>query len=174
MTTDASPKKTATADRSASDVKTKDTPPPRVRGFSSPSQPNFRKLIKIGTVRRTPDPNSPTGMKDMAREGDIMIEFTNGFWQGGLSDDDDVRIAWCEVQAALPNAPIMDIMDPQCKVWTALKKGQQMTARKDPTVAPGINVSAAMRGEASLEGNDADDPVDSLRKTLEGANAAGG
>ena len=172
MTTESTPKqKTQVAERPAPEAKA--PPAPRARGFSSPSKPNFRKLIKIGTVRRTPDPNSPTGMKDMAREGDIMIEFTNGFWQGGLSEDDDVRIAWCEAQAALPDATLMDIMDPQCKVWTSLKKGQQTTGRKDPTVAPDINVSAAMRGEGSLEGNDENDPVDSLRRTLEATNSGG-
>ncbi len=171
MTTDTSPKKTATEDRSASDVKA--TPSPRVRGFSCPGAPNMRKLIKVGTVRSTPDPASPTGRKDMARDGDILIEFINGFWQGGLSEDDDARIAWCESQASLADPMVMDIMDPQCKVWTALKKGQQKTGRADPTVAPGINISAAMRGEASLEGEDSEDPVDSIRKTLEVTNAGG-
>ncbi len=144
-------------------------PNARIRGFVNMRQPSLKKLIQVGTIIAFPDASSPTGMKTPSRQGDIWIQFINGYWTGGRSEGDAERIAWCEAQAAMENCEVKDVEDPQAKVWAELVAGQTMTGRRDPTVSPSVDINSALRGEASL--TQGGDDLDGVLATLKEANA---
>lgn len=166
----AAPAPTPVGEKSAPALK---PPEQRIRGFVSPQHPNSEFLIKVGVVQKVRDPNSPTGYRDHAREGDIKIKFQGGAWKsvgesGSEQDraDDQVRIAWCEAHPEIAR----DVLDPTTPVWFSIKEGQMETSRKPSSFSRTIDVDAALAGDVSKLGGVGGDVVDQMRRQVEGAN----
>jgi len=109
------------------------------RVFVAPIEKNTKYLVKAGTMVRFRDPNSPTGMRDAAREGDIWAQFSNGV----LVTDIPEVIAWC-----LGNKDICrPADDPRTAAWAQLKERQVPTAERESQLDPGFDVEATIFGE---------------------------
>ena len=144
---------------------------PRRRAFSCPQGPSVGWLIHPGKIRQIRDPNSPTGYRDAARDGDVMLTFSGGIWESGTDVDadevvtlkdgssmtyDEARIVYCEAHPE----KIRDVEDPSTDVWFAMKQGQMVTSRREASFAPSIDVDKAIGGEIQeLSGTTGGDSV---------------
>jgi len=107
--------------------------------FVAPVEKNTRFLVKAGKMVRFRDPNSPSGYRDAAREGDIWAQFSNGV----LVTDVPEVIAWC-----LENKEICrPADDPRTAAWAQLKEKQVPTAESPPQIDPGFDVEGTIFGE---------------------------
>lgn len=137
------------------------------RGFVNPQAPEGEYLIAFGKVLQVRDPNSPTGYRDHAREGDIKVTFHGGVWVGGGIDadpDDNKRIAWLEAHPEIAR----DVQDPMTPIWFEIKAGQVATSRKEAAFS-GTDVDAALAGDINRLGGSSSAIVEDVRKQLVGA-----
>lgn len=119
----------------------------------SPVHKNTKFLIKTGKlmacmagsdVPAIPGVNQPT---EIRRVGDIAIKFEGGIC---ILDPDNVegdieRLDWClQHEDVVRNA-----MDPRVEEWTSMKEGQTNLSTREPTLNPGVDVDAVMRGDYS-------------------------
>lgn len=109
------------------------------RVFIAPIEKNTKFLVKAGTMVRFRDPNSPTGMRDAAREGDIWAQFSNGVI---VSDVPEV-IEWCLAHPEI----CRPADDPRAAAWAQLKERQQPTAEREAQLDPAFDVDATIYGE---------------------------
>lgn len=145
----------------------------RRRAFACPQKPNSEWLVQVGKVQQIRDPNSPTGYRDHAREGDVKIKFTSGLWYSTDPQtaneqtliDDKVRIAWCEQHPETAR----DVEDPMTPIWFDIKRGQMATSRSEPSFSQGIDVDAALAGDMSRLGGVGGDVVLQAREQVQGA-----
>jgi hypothetical protein len=135
---------------------------PTVRRFACAKQPNGKFLVRAGTVMRVVDPNSPSGLKAFARDGDKFIKFI-----GGVSEEtrDLEVIAFCE-----NHQQIYDVADPKSALRFDLEKIQQPTATNDPVALPSLNIEAALKGEDPEGGLTGDSPIGAARRQVQEAN----
>jgi hypothetical protein len=135
---------------------------PTVRRFACAKQPNGKFLVRAGTVMRVVDPNSPSGLKAFARDGDKFIKFI-----GGLSEEtrDLEVIAFCE-----NHQQIYDVADPKSGLRFDLEKIQQPTATSDRVALPSLNIEAALTGEDPEGGLTGDSPIGAARRQVKEAN----
>jgi len=137
-------------------------PIPGLRVFISPQHPNTSFLVKGGTVVSFRDPNSPTGKRDVSRDGDIWAEFHNGV----LATDDPEVIAWCEAHGPYADAHVAyhkekgtdprrcqvrvglccDASNPMAEAWAEFKAAQVPLANREATMPPGIDVDKILTG----------------------------
>ncbi|MCH8065865.1 MAG: hypothetical protein IIC90_08590 [Chloroflexi bacterium] len=139
------------------------------RAFVCPQGPNSEILIKVGAVQRIPDPNSPRGYRDFAREGDIKVKFHGGVWQTGQAKDehDALRITWLEGHPEIAR----DVMDPMTGVWFELKSGQMETSRREAAFSKTADIDAALKGDFSQLSSEGGIVVQQAREQVETANA---
>lgn len=131
---------------------------PRRRAFVCPQGPNVSYLIHPGVTRQIKDGNSPTGFRDAARDGDVMLRFKGGIWESGTDVDadevvtfkdsssktyDEARITYCEAHPE----KIRDVEDSTTDIWFSMKQGQMVTSRREASFSPSINVDKAIAGE---------------------------
>ena len=137
-------------------------PIPGLRVFISPQHPNTSFLIKAGVVMSFRDPNSPTGKRDTARDGDIFAEFHNGV----LATDDPEVISWCEAHGPYEDLHVTyhreketdprrcqarvglccDASNPMAEAWAEFKAAQVPLANREATMPPGIDVDKILTG----------------------------
>ena len=137
-------------------------PIPGLRVFICPQHPNTSFLIKAGVVLSFKDPNSPTGRRDTAREGDIFADFHNGV----LATDDPEVIAWCEAHGPYEDAHVVyhrekgtnprqcqarvglccDASNEMAEAWAEFKSAQIPLANREATMPPGIDVDKILTG----------------------------
>lgn len=140
-------------------------PIPGLRVFISPQHPNTSFLVKGGTLVTFRDPNSPTGKRDVSRDGDggdIWAEFHNGV----LATDDPEVIAWCEAHGPYADLHVAyhkekgtdprrcqvrvglccDASNPMAEAWAEFKSAQVPLANREATMPPGIDVDKILTG----------------------------
>jgi hypothetical protein len=144
---------------------------PRFRSFVAPKERNLRQLVKAGELNQVRDPNSPTGWRDAGRKAtgpnsDVFVEFRSG----SLTTDDPDVIAWCEAHPKI----CRDAADPETVVWANLVNAQTWTARQDPTLSPGMDVDAFMKGDRSAMRGPQADLIAHAQRATELANKQGG
>ena len=138
---------------------------PDQRTFISPTQPNTQFLVKIGTLVQFRDPNSPSGTKDVRRDGDIWAEFHSGVCTSRVPE----VIEWCEAHSGSKedfmayhqrhgsdprNDPVgygmcRDIRTPGVEGWAELKAQQIPLAHRDASISPNMDVDAMFAGVGS-------------------------
>lgn len=138
------------------------TPEGGLRVFIAPQEPNSAFLVRVGKLISFRDPNSPTGKRDVSREGDVKASFHGGI----LATRDPIVIAWCEahgpdedlhkayhkergenVRACRAGHGLCaDASDPQAEVWAEFKAAQIPTAGRDATMPPGVDIDGVLRG----------------------------
>jgi len=167
-------------------------PIPGLRVFISPQHPNTSFLIKAGTVISFRDPNSPTGKRDTAREGDIWAEFHSGV----LATDDPEVIAWCEAHGPYADLHVAyhkekgtdlrqcqaqvglccDASNPMAEAWAEFKSAQIPLANREATMPPGIDVDKILTGGTLTEhtGGEGERLVRAAKATGKAGRAAKG
>ena len=129
-----------------------------IRMFVSPQEPNSKFLVVGGTMRRFPDPNSPTGFREYGRDGDVWAVFRSGI----CATRDPVVIEWCEAHAGNPNLHVQyhevrkdsahecstpiglcrDSSLPGIQTWSELKASQIPTASRPAVVSQSIDIDS--------------------------------
>ncbi len=135
---------------------------PVVRRFACAKQPNGKKLVRAGQLRRIVDPNSPSGLKDFARDGDKFVTFTAGLSQ----ETRDLEI----IQFCEDHPSIYDVDDPTTGLKFDLEQIQQPTATREAVVLPGIDLNKALNGESPDSGLTGDSPIAAARRQVQEAN----
>jgi len=114
------------------------------RGFIAPVEKFTRFLVVAGTPKTVRDQNSPTGERNVSREGDIFVEFSNGIVVLNADDlDDQKKIAWCEENSAI----CRDIDDPLTEAWAYMKDLQQETSTATKRLPESVDLEAILRGD---------------------------
>jgi hypothetical protein len=118
-------------------------PPPDdgYRTFVAPVEKNTRFLAKAGEMVFFRDPNSPIGKREVAREGDVWVVFTNGI----VTTKDPIVIAWCEANPDI----CRDANDPRAKNWADLKERQVPTASREALLDRGMDVDELLYGDSA-------------------------
>ena len=158
-------------EKPATNGKTAPPATPRARAFVCPQGPNEEILIKVGTVQRIRDPNSPTGYRDHSRDGDIKLKFRGGVWQTGQAKDDydPERIEWLEAHPKIAR----DVEDPTTPVWYELKTGQMETSRREAAFSKTADIDAALAGDVTQLASEGGIVVQQARQQVEAANVRG-
>ncbi len=114
------------------------------RAFVAPVEKFTKFLVKAGKSKSIRDPNSPTGQRDVSREGDIFVEFQDGIAVFNADDPTDmVKIAWC-----VDNPKVCrDIDDPYTEAWAYMKELQQETSTAGKRLPESINLDGILRGD---------------------------
>jgi len=121
-----------------------DIPTGNYRAFVAPVDKFTKFLVKAGKIRSIRDPNSPTGQRDVARDGDIFVEFQDGIAVFSADDTSDmVKIAWCEAHPKI----CRDIDDPYTEAWAYMKELQQETSTAGKRLPESINLEGILRGD---------------------------
>ncbi len=136
------------------------------RAFVCPQGPNVTYLVVPGKVMQIRDPNSPTGFRDYAREGDVKLRFKNGIWWSQTDDggetEDVKRFEWLEAHPEIAR----DVAAASTAVWFELKQGQMETSRRNSTFSKNIDVDRAIAGEVQELTGTGENIVESARKQL--------
>lgn len=151
---------TATGAEIVADVK-EEKISPTVRRFACAKQPNGKFLVRAGQLRRIVDPNSPTGLKDFARDGDKFVTFISGLSQ---ETRDLEIIKFCE-----DHSSIYDLADPASGLQFELEKLQMPTSSQEAIVIPGSDIGRVLSGESDASLLD-DSPISAARRQLQEAN----
>lgn len=106
----------------------------KIRTFVSPLHPNTRFLVRAGEVQQVRDPNSPTGMRDMLRQGDKWAVFSSGI----LQTDDPEIIAWAESHPEI----CRDVNDRLTPLWVQLEEARTPKAWRDATLDPTVSLDS--------------------------------
>lgn len=115
-----------------------------IRAFVAPIERQTRFLVKPGKVRQVKDNNSVMGERDVARDGDIFVEFNDGICVLDASNPEDaIRIAWCEAHDAI----CRDVSDPFTEAWALIKELTTPSARNESRLPAGMDVEAVLRGD---------------------------
>jgi hypothetical protein len=123
-----------------------DTPERRVEAFVSPVERNLRVLVKAGELTQVRDPNSPTGMRDVGRVNDVVIEFIDGICVLDESDPHFAeKLAWCQEHPET----CRDIRDPYTEAWAYMKELQTTTANQEGRLPQNIDLERILRGDPS-------------------------
>jgi len=109
------------------------------RTFIAPIEKNTRFLAKAGEVVWFRDQTAPLGRRDISREGDVTVQFTNGI----LTTKDPDIIEWCEANPDI----CRDAADPRTKVWADLKERQIATASREPLLERSLDVDELVYGD---------------------------
>ncbi len=121
-----------------------DAPSGNYRAFVAPVEKFTKFLVKAGKTKAIRDANSPTGQRDVSREGDIFVEFQDGIAVFNADDPIDmVKIAWCVDHAKI----CRDIDDPYTEAWAYMKELQQETSTAGKRLPESINLEGILRGD---------------------------
>jgi hypothetical protein len=135
---------------------------PTVRRFACAKQPNGKYLVRAGQVMRVVDPNSPTGLKEFARDGDKWAKFIEGL---GEETRDLEVIKFCE-----DHQDIYDVADPTTGLKFDLEKLQTPTSTQEAIVIPGSDIAKVLSGESD-GGLVGDSPIAAARRQVQEANS---
>lgn len=113
----------------------------KYRVFVSPQQKDTSFLVKPGTLVSFRDPNSPTGTRDVRRDGDIWAVFTGGY----LVTSDSLVIAWAEAHPDI----CRDARDPRTAAWAALKERQMPAGNREALIEPSMDIDGIVFGDRS-------------------------
>lgn len=166
-------------------------PESTLRVFLSPQHPNTKYLVRVGKVLSFKAQDSPSGMRDTAREGDVWAQFSGGV----LATDDPIVIAWCEAHGPdedlhreyhrardestrgcrAGHGVCCDAKHPNAAPWNEMKAHQIPTSSREATMAPSMDIDALIKGAGGpVGGGDGEGKrlMDAARNTAKAHEAA--
>ena len=138
-------------------------PESELRVFLAPQHRHAKFLVKVGTLIQFKAADSPSGMRDVGREGDVFAQFTGSV----IATADPRVIEWCEAHG--PDEDLhreyhrardestracragvgvcCDARDPNAAAWCEMKFGQVPISDREAVMSPGMNVDRVLLGK---------------------------